>query len=122
MRGAIEFTSGSLSVMGVAERFCISSPLDTLPTLPTGHHNVLPRFDGIGTSFKTSALAGGKVHNPVPIFILAELASTCAFQNHQYYCRGVAKIDFCEKVKNCYFALMATYGQHGLNTTFRKVL
>ena len=72
--------------------------------------------------FKTSALAGEKVHIPVPSVFSSELASTYDFQNHQYYCRGVAKIEFCEKVKICEFATMPTLDQHGLNKAFQKSL
>ena len=53
-------------------------------------------------------------------FILAELASTYVFQNHQYYCRGVAKNDFPGISKNSSFALMTIYDQHSLNMAFQK--
>ena len=66
------------------------------------------RFIWIAHPFKTSALAGGKVHIPVPSVMLSELASTYDFQNHQYYCRGVAKIDCLGIAKICIFAIIAT--------------
>ena len=72
--------------------------------------------------FKIIVLAVGKVHIPVPSFSPGELASTYDFQNHQYYCRGVAKMEFCEKVKNRNFVMMAIYAQHSLNMAFQKCM
>ncbi len=60
------------------------------------------------------------MHIPVQMFMLTELASTYDFQNHQYYCRGVAKFDFSGISKNCSFALMTIYDQHSLNMASQK--
>ena len=69
--------------------------------LTQGCYSVLLRFVWICRCFKASALAVGKVHNPLPIFILDGLPLPLPIPTTDFRCRGVAKINYCEKLKNC---------------------
>ena len=65
-------------------------------------------------------LAVGKLHIPLHMFILIELASAYVFQNHQYFIRVVTKIDFSGITKNCSSALVTIYDQLSLNMASQK--
>ena len=53
--------------------------------------------------------------------LMEQLELRHPFQNRQYFIRGVAKINFSEKVKNRICAMMAAYGQYGSNMAFQKL-